>query len=243
MVAVAAYVVVVGGGASIVRAGVMAELMLAAWLVGRLGSLRHGLLASAALLVWAWPGVYRTLGFQLSYACVLALVAWAGPGTLWLRERGVPVAVGGAVVATASCTSITAPILLAATGSAPVLAGVMNLTAVPLAGMILLVGLPSCVAGLVNAAWAAPGLHLCAWLAGAVVWSANMALAMPLARTSSSLVCWGMPAAACWMRWRRQLERGVAEVERVLVRAVSAAPSPAAPAGRFDRLSARSEET
>ena len=70
LVAIPGYVLVVGGGASIVRAGAMAELALVAWLAGRLPHVRELLLVAAATICWLWPGAHRGLGMQPSFACV-----------------------------------------------------------------------------------------------------------------------------------------------------------------------------
>ena len=81
LAAIPLYVLVVGGGASIVRAGLMGALVLVAWLAGRVADARHLLVVAAAVICWIWPGAHRGLGMQLSFACVAALIAWAAPAT------------------------------------------------------------------------------------------------------------------------------------------------------------------
>lgn len=196
LVTVPAYVLVVGGGPSIVRAGIMAELAVLAWMAGRRTSLRHALLVSAALIVWAWPGVHRSLGFQLSYACVVALACWAAPFAEWLERRSIPRWLAGGIAATATCTAATAPILVLATGTAPLAAGALNLVAVPLAGAILVLGLPGCVLGLVHGGWEAAPLTMCGLLARGVDASADVAILLPLSCTRSMAVAASLPTCA-----------------------------------------------
>lgn len=149
LLAIPAYVLVVGGGASIVRAGATGMLVIVAWLAGRLPDARHVLVAVAAITCWAWPGAHRGLGFQLSFACVAALVAGAVPVTRELRARGVPAWLAAGLAATALCSLATAPILQLRTGAAPLAGIVANVVAVPLAGAILVVGLAGSIATVV----------------------------------------------------------------------------------------------
>jgi competence protein ComEC len=194
--AIPAYVLLVGGGASIIRAGIMGLIAVVAWLVGREVALRWSLVAAAAVLCWWFPGVHRGLGFQLSCSCVASLLIWGQPMSRWLQDRGVPRMLAAGVGATIICTLCTAPILLLRTGSAPALGGVANLVAVPLAGLVLVIGLP---ASIIASLWHPAGdvlLPLAGWCAAALRSVAHLAASMPGAQTSHPLVAIGGPAAA-----------------------------------------------
>ena len=196
--AIPLYVLVVGGGASIVRAGFMGELMLVAWLAGRVADARHLLIVAAATICWTWPGAHRGLGMQLSFACVAALIAWASPATNALRERGVPTWLAAGLSATLLCSLATAPLLVLRTGGAPLTGIVANVVAVPIAACLLVLGLAGAFMSL-----AAPAVGLggiadvamspAAVLASMLVRIAARAAALPAAQTGSVVVAVAVP--------------------------------------------------
>jgi len=222
LVAIPAYVLVVGGGASIVRAGITGMLVLVAWLTGRMPDSRHVLVVAAAAICVVWPGAHRGLGMQLSFVCVGALIAWAGPATRALADRGVPAWLAGGLSATVLCSLATSPILVLRTGGTPLAGIVANVVAVPLAGALLVVGLAGAIAaigcsslGLGAAADAA--MWPAGLLAGALVRIAERAAALPAASTASAMVGVGVPLLAllAWAGTRAPLLRRVPHVRHV----------------------------
>lgn len=143
------YVVIVGGGPSIIRAAIVAELAILAWALGRLPSPAMSTALAAALTIWILPGIHRSLGWQLSFACVIGLMLFTSPWSHALQRGQIPQSVATACAATGACAAITAPILIAATGSAPALGSITNLIAIPLATAVLYLGLAGCLLGLV----------------------------------------------------------------------------------------------
>ncbi|MBC7462474.1 MAG: ComEC/Rec2 family competence protein [Thermoleophilia bacterium] len=200
LAAIPAYVFVVGGGASIVRAGIMGELAVVAWLLGVLAETRHLIVLTAAGLCWCWPGAHRGLGMQLSFACVAGLAWWATPATRWLVDRGVPTWLAGGLVASVVCGLVTAPILVLRTGAAPVSGTLANLLAVPLAGMILVVGLGASLVATFLPDRVAPvaqlGFDVAALAARLLHGLAERGAALPMAQTSSRALAIGVPLAA-----------------------------------------------
>lgn len=160
LLAVPGYVLVVGGGSSIMRAGIMGELGIVAWLLGRLADVRQLLLVAAAAICWAWPGAHRGLGMQLSFACVIALAWWARPATARLRDAGIPGWLASGLAASTLCAGATAPILALRTGAAPFVGTIANLVAIPLAGLVLVAGLAGALATILGDALGAR------WVAG-----------------------------------------------------------------------------
>jgi competence protein ComEC len=198
LLAIPAYVMVVGGGASIVRAGIMGELGILAWLFGRLPDVRHLLVVVAAAICWIWPGAHRGLGMQLSFACVAALAWWAVPATRRLEDEGVPAWLAAALVATGLCSVVTAPILVLRTGAAPLLGIVANVLAVPLAGVLLVVGLAGSAVTLTATALGLGGIGHVAMapsglLARLLLDIASRAATLPAAQTSSRVLAIGVP--------------------------------------------------
>ncbi len=167
----AAYAIITGLGASCVRATVMAAIILLAPLLARRASPMNGI-AAAALAILAWDtNQLFSPGFQLSFVLVLVIIALARPiqrrieafalpdefipRRLWTAAQRTRIAAWGAFAAAAGVT------LSAWIGSLLFMAGyfhlvspaaiVANLVAVPLAFIVLSLGLFSLLAGLLAA--------------------------------------------------------------------------------------------
>lgn len=206
--AIPAYVVLVGGGPSIVRAGIMGEVGVLAFLAARQIGIAYAITGAGALMVWAWPGVHRLLGFQLSFACVIALALWSESLALQLRRWRIPLLLAVSLAASIVCTLVTSPLLMVRTGSAPLLGAVANVIAVPIASAILIIGLPASLVSLVLPGIGHAGLMLCAAAAKLLIMLAAIVAASPLASTSHPLLAIGMPVwLFLWWGQSRILER------------------------------------
>lgn len=143
------YVVAAGSSAPVVRAFVMAAVLV----VGRASERRvdtlNGLgLAALGLLFWRPTALFEA-GFQLSFGAVAALVACAPVVTAWLPEAWTRAAIRRSVtnslVASVVATLGTAPILLAWFGKLPLSGILLNLPAIPLTSAALGGGLGASV--------------------------------------------------------------------------------------------------
>ncbi len=76
-----------GAGPSIQRAGVMGALNLLAILGGRRSSRLYGLAVAALVTLAIDPSVAGDVGWQLSFAAVLGILAMAAPLAAALRSR------------------------------------------------------------------------------------------------------------------------------------------------------------
>jgi competence protein ComEC len=85
--AIAIYTVFVGAGASVVRAALMAGLVLLARRLGRREDALISLAATAVLMSLANPNTLWDVGFQLSFAATLGLILYADPLQNWFTER------------------------------------------------------------------------------------------------------------------------------------------------------------
>ncbi len=244
--AVPAYVVAAGGGASVVRAAIMGLVGIAAWLRGGMADVRTAAIAAAAMMLWVVPGIHADLGFQLSFACVAALVTAGSPAAQWLHRRlRAPTWLAAAAAATALCQVATAPILLWHVGEAPLLGGVSNFVGIPMASVILVVGLagallepsiPPAGATLLEGAGAVGGVL--AWVAGsaAALPGASLGLDGWLAASLAASVVLGGWAAAGHLRLhevragRERVARAaaLAAVAGAAAWSVASAPAPAA---------------
>lgn len=155
---IAAYVPLAGAGPSIQRAAVMGAAGLAATLAGRRASRLYALALAAAVTLAVDPGVAGDVGWQLSFAAVLGILALAAPLSAALAARLGPgrwrrtLAEGVAV--TAAATLATAPLVafhFEELSTTSLLANVLALPAVA----------PAMWLGMVSAAAAqVPGLPL-----------------------------------------------------------------------------------
>jgi competence protein ComEC len=87
---IAVYVPLAGSGPSIQRAGVMGVVGLLATLGGRRGSRLYALCLAAVVTLAIDPSVASNVGWQLSFAAVLGILALASPIREWLLTRPAP---------------------------------------------------------------------------------------------------------------------------------------------------------
>jgi competence protein ComEC len=163
---IGAYVLAVGWQPSVVRAGVAGCLASAAWLSARPRDRWH-FLAVGALVLLAWaPSSVLEPGFQLSFAAVAAIFAVLPRTRSWLDGYPIPMRLGDVLAVALVCGLVTAPIVLADFGVAPVYTVPANALAEPAMPLVLGLGLLAAVVDPV-----APGAAAAfAWLAG---WAAS----------------------------------------------------------------------
>lgn len=179
------YTLLVGASPSAVRAAAMVLALLAARIVGRVAE-AWSMLAAALLVMVAFdPATLGDVSFQLSFAAVVALLriypalyAWARLSTWprWARPAG------EVALASLAATIGTAPLVARHFNRLSLAGLVANLPAAPLSSLILVpLSLIGGLLGQVSDLFAAPVLLVAGWAAGALVWIAEVAAAMPLA--------------------------------------------------------------
>ena len=131
MAAVLAFAAVVGPEPSVLRATIMAILVLTALLLDRDAAVINSLALAALVILVARPGDLRDPGFQLSFAATAGIVAAPLPRGRVLSAIGVSVAAQLAVL----------PITLAHFNQVSTIGVVANLGVVPLAGVATVLGL------------------------------------------------------------------------------------------------------
>ena len=169
IVAICAYVLFAGASASVVRAALMAGVVLLARESGRAGRAAAALGWAAVLLLMSDPGLISDAGFQLSSLATAGLIAWATPLTEWFESVGggrVPRWLAESLGVSLAAQAATLPIVLASFGRLAVLSPAVNLVVVPLvapamaAGIVALGGGAVVLAGgpqIIGAVLAAPG--------------------------------------------------------------------------------------
>ena len=193
LAAVCFYALLAGGGQSVVRAAIMAGLVGLGLLLLRTEqvSLEHGLnvdrytlLAAAALAILVFaPLSLFDIGFQLSFAAVWGL-CYLAPVLLGLLSF-LPRSLGLTAAGTIAAQLATAPLLIWHFHSFPVIGFLANLVIIPLAGVLLFLGLGTCLLSAlsVKAAFWTLG-WLSAKLTGTMLLCAHIFAAAPAASPS-----------------------------------------------------------
>lgn len=140
------YVPLAGAGASIQRAGVMGVAGVVAAYAGRPSSRVYALLLAAATTLLVNPRSVEDVGWQMSFAAVIAIMVLAGPLQRGLVARRVPRALAAATAITTAATLGTAPIIAASFGTLSLASLPANILAAPVVAPIMWLGM---LAGLV----------------------------------------------------------------------------------------------
>lgn len=204
MALLAGYAVVVGGGASVTRATVMASLYLLARQADHRSAPLNALAVAAATLVLATPSDVSDVAFWLTFGATLGIVAGVElvgrrlPRAFWLQAPA-------ALLLSSVCAELALLPVAARVFSRVTFAGLLlNFAAIPLmsvaqiAGMavVTLAGIWPAAAGLAGriAGWAADGLVSSAGLVGWLPWLAYR-LPPPHALTVAAYYV----TAVCWL--------------------------------------------
>jgi competence protein ComEC len=153
VVLVVLLVVVTRWEPSVLRAGVMAGLVLFGVATGRGPGGRRALCLAVVVLLLADPGLARALGFQLSVAAT-AGVLWIGPVAAGTLPGRVPERVRKAVGMTLGAQATAVPAIALALGPVSLAGLPANLLGLPLAGGPMLLGVVAAATAPV-APWAA----------------------------------------------------------------------------------------
>jgi competence protein ComEC len=149
---IALYVPLAGAGPSIQRAGVMGALSVLATLAGRRSSRLYALAVAAIATLAIDPGIGSDVGWQLSFAAVLGILALASPLRAWIAARagahgplGRALAEGAAL--TIAATLATAPLIAFHFGELSTTALVANLLALPAVAPAMWLGMLAAATG------------------------------------------------------------------------------------------------
>ena len=187
MVVVVAYAVFVGGSPSVLRAMLMALVMLGATLAGRPGNALTGVsLAGAGLVLWS-PLIIEDVSFQLSFAATLGIVTLASPLREWLLQTLVPrlddrlasMLADSLAVTTAASLAVT-PIIASTFGRFSVVSLPANVLAAPVFGLALAGAFLTSVVGAIDDASGRALGEITYLPLHYLVWLANTASSVPL---------------------------------------------------------------
>lgn len=179
LLAMTAFVIVVGPQPSVLRATVMATIALGCLAGGRHRTGSSALLSSVVILLLVDPWLALNWGFALSVAATAGLLAWSlrmrwtqderGPTPGCAQGRsGWKQALRSAVAVAAVCALATAPLVAALGGGIPLVGVVANAAAVPAVPIATVLGLAAASVGLVwpaGADWLAiPAGYAAMWI-------------------------------------------------------------------------------
>ncbi|MEX1113302.1 MAG: ComEC/Rec2 family competence protein [Patescibacteria group bacterium] len=177
------FVLLVGPGASIVRAALMGGFLLVGQLLGRPQLATYAVVVTAAAMLAVNPHALRyDLGFDLSFLATLGIL-WLEPGISG-RLPWLPTSIRGIVSATIAASIPAVPVIAASFGTVSLVSPVANLLVVPMIPWLMLGGFIGTMLSLVPGPFALLPVLV-------TVWSAELLLAaviglsdMPLAAVS-----------------------------------------------------------
>lgn len=176
--AIVVYVPLAGAGPSILRAGVMGALGVLATLAGRRSSRLYGLALAAVVTLALDPRIGADVGWQLSFAAVLGILALASPlrAAIGARigARGWRGALAEGAAVTIAATLATAPLIAFHFGALSTTTLVANLLALPAVAPAMWLGMLASIAGQVPgfpvAILNVPAALLLAYIAQVAAW-------------------------------------------------------------------------
>ena len=180
MLALPLYAALAGGEPSVVRATLMGELILLAWLLGRDTDALVALAVAALAIILVDPSALADVGFQLSFAGTLGLVVIAPGLSEWLTARTrLPRLAAEPLAVTATASLMVTPIIAHTFERLQLAAIPANLLALAAPVWIMATGAPVAV-------WAAVGWpfgEVLAWAAWVpleyLIQAARLAAALP----------------------------------------------------------------
>ncbi len=221
--ALGVFVVMTRWEPSVVRAAVMAALVLVARAFGVALDGWSVLGAAVAGLLIVGPGFASSVGFQLSVAATAGVMAGVRAGAAPSRGR-LGTAVGRVLRPTVGAQVAVVPILLAHFGTVPLLAPLANLAAAPLVSAATTLGVVGVVVG-------GPVLGSATWAAGLVIGIARLASGWPQLDVTGVAVA-SLAVLAGRIRGRRWV-MGFGVAATVVWMATSVGPSVPRPAVAF----------
>ena len=181
LVLVVLYVPLAGGGPSIQRAGVMGAAGLVAALAGRPASRWYALGLAVVGTLALNPRASGEVGWQLSFAAVVGLLALAPRWREGLRRARVPGPLADAGAVTAAATVATAPLMALYFEQVSLASLPANLAAAPAVAPVMWLGMLAIAAAQVSAALCVPLNALSGPLLAYVEWVAHVAAQPPAA--------------------------------------------------------------
>jgi competence protein ComEC len=186
-----AFIILTGATASVIRAGIMAGLVLVAKNIGRLYHPQNALALTAAVMVAVNPQILLfDVGFQLSFLALVGLVSLSPILNQYLNL--IPGILREFLVATIAAQIFALPILLYNFDTLSLIAPVTNVLVLPLVPAAMLFGFATGLAGFLWKALAAalawPAYLVLSYIIVVVEWTAKL----PYASLSAHINLYGL---------------------------------------------------
>lgn len=194
---IAWFVVVTRAEPSIVRASVMAAVVATSSLVGKKITTRTVLACTVCALLMIDPMLAWSIGFALSVA--------ATAGLAWLSAPCAELFRSGQMIASTFAAQVgTTPISLLVFGTAPIISLAANPFAIPVAGVVMTIGLPVAILAAIFPVLAEPAGYILSvpvgWVDGVATVSAAVAPSGAV-----NLVLWACVGIAVLIRRQRHI--------------------------------------
>lgn len=217
LVALGAYVLLVGGQPSVLRAATMSAAVIFALSFGRRVKPIVALALSVAALISLDPWLVLSLSFVLSVAATLGLL-WLAPLIYQRLRKRLPKAIAAVLSVSLAAQLFCMPILLQLQGGLPTYSLLANLLAEPLVAPITIIGLLA-----ISFSWISPVAAVCYWVASLfaqlIASIASWLAALPFATLPWSLDAVGtaatsilVVAAIIWFSAKQQWLRNTAAI-------------------------------
>ena len=206
---IAAFTVMVGGSASVVRAAIMGLMLHAAYVSDRLYRPGYGLALAAAVMLAVNPRLLRDdLGFDLSFLAtfgIMTLTPWFTRKFSWVTDSW---HIREALAMTCAAQVTTLPLLVGSFDRVSLISPLANIIIVPMIPFVMALGFGAGITGII------PALG---WIAGKAAWLASyivLQLAHALARIPAAsvtvpdwawtlvVVAYGFVVLAVWQKRR-----------------------------------------
>jgi competence protein ComEC len=204
-----AFILITGLSPSMMRAGLVAALSLAAWYYGRNFHPITLLSIAVALTIIIDPSyAWGDLGWQLSFMAFGGVMILAPLASRYLFGDKKPGFIGQVLIETVSAQILTAPILIAAFGQISNVAIVTNLLVLPLVPLAMLLtfiaGLGSLAVPSLAVVIAAPATWLLGYMVNVAQFFAGLPWAVAVVKLEwwGEVICYLFIAIICLYLWR-----------------------------------------
>lgn len=185
MLGTAAYLMISGSSFATVRSAIMIAIMFLAVILDRPALALRNVVLAAALILVLFPESLFDVGFQMSFAAVVALIsvyeALRGRGAPFTRRgpvTGFALFMGGIVLSTLIASAAVAPFAAYYFHKSQQCSVLANLVAIPICDLLVM---PAALAALIlmPLGLEAPPLWVMGWGVDAMLWTAERVAALP----------------------------------------------------------------
>lgn len=147
---IAMFVLLAGGESAVLRAGIMATLVVIARVTGRASSVRNVMLCTVCVMLWFEPRILRDdVGFQLSVLSTMGLVWWSKALSDRLSFLPEKFGIREGFATTLAATFATLPVTVFGMGQVSLVGPIANLLVLPLLPFAMATGAFAVVVGMI----------------------------------------------------------------------------------------------